>query len=293
MSTVTMADVTDVLPIEEVPAAKPPAVQQQSLLAQQQRATLAITPGDLLRIAVESGVDMDRLKELMVMYERWEAKQAKRAYDDAFASFKAEAVVVLKGRERKDGPLRGTSYAELHDVVDAVTPALSRNRLSSSWKLTKDEKDWVEVTCYLRHADGHEESVSMGGPPDNGPARNVIQARSSAVTYLERITLKAICGVSEKDDDDDGAGGADAQPRDGAKQQRTTARPAARAEQSDKEQPKFYDQKKFDANKDTWREMVKSARKTSADMIKFIESKGVPLTTDQQNTIDSWSHEND
>jgi hypothetical protein len=28
-------------------------------------------------------------------------------------------------------------------------------------------------------------------------------------------------------------------------------------------------------------------------MIQFIESKGARLTTDQQNTIDSWGHEND
>lgn len=291
MNQATMADVADVTPIEAAPAAVP-AVQQQSALAPQQRASLAITPGDLLRIAVESGADMDRLEKLMAMYERWEAKQAKRSYDDAFASFKAEAVVVLKGRERKDGPLRGTSYAELHHVVDAVTPALSRNRLSSSWKLTKDEKDWVEVTCYLRHADGHEESVSMGGPPDNGPARNAIQARSSAITYLQRITLKAICGVAEKDDDDDGAGGPDKQ-RDDAQPQRGSERPAARAAQASQSQPAFYDQKKFDANKDAWREMVKSGRKTAPAMIKFIESKGAKLTVDQQNTIDSWSDEND
>lgn len=55
----------------------------------------------------------------------------------------------------------------------------------------------------------------------------------------------------------------------------------------------FYDQAKFDANKDAWREMVRSGRKTTEGMIQFIESKGVRLTVEQQNTIDSWGHEND
>ena len=90
--------------------------------------------------------------------------------------------------------------------MNAVTPALSKHGLSSSWKLTRDEKDWMEVTCYLRHVGGHEESVSMGGPPDAGGAKNAIQARASTKTYLERYTLKAITGLSEQNDDTDGAG---------------------------------------------------------------------------------------
>ncbi len=100
--------------------------------------------------------------------------------------------------------MRGKFYAKLHDWVNAVTPALSKHGLSSSWKLTKDDKDWLEVTCYLRHVGGHEERVSMGGPPDVGGAKNVIQARASAKSYLERYTLKAITGLSEQNDDTDG-----------------------------------------------------------------------------------------
>lgn len=168
------------------------------------REVVSATPAELLRIAIESGADLDRLEKLMVLQERYEAKEAKRAYDAAFAAFKAEAVTIVKGRKVTDGPLKGKSYAELHDVVNAVTQALSKHGLSSSWKLTRDEKDWMEVTCYLRHIGGHEESVSMGGPPDAGGAKNAIQARASTKTYLERYTLKAITGLSEQEDDDDG-----------------------------------------------------------------------------------------
>ncbi|PYE13393.1 ERF superfamily protein [Paraburkholderia silvatlantica] len=166
--------------------------------------TMSATPADLLRIAVEGGADLDRLERLMQLQEKWEAKQAKQAYDAAFAAFKSEAVKIIKGKDVTDGPLKGKSYAELHDVVNAVTPALSKHGLSSAWKLTRDEKDWMEVTCYLRHVNGHEESVSMGGPPDAGGAKNAIQARASTLTYLNRYTLKAITGLSEQNDDDDG-----------------------------------------------------------------------------------------
>lgn len=178
--------------------------QGQQALTKPYQAPTQTTPADLLRIAVEQGADLDKLERLMDLQDRYNAAQAKKAYDAAFAAFKAEGVTILKGRKVTDGPLRGKSYAELHDVVNAVTAALSKHGLSSSWKLTRDEKDWLEVTCYLRHTGGHEESVSMGGPPDVGGAKNAIQARASAKTYLERYTLKAILGLSEQDDDKDG-----------------------------------------------------------------------------------------
>jgi len=279
MSTDTVSEVTD-FDVYEQPPANVPAVQHRTALA-------TTTPADLLRIAVESNADLDKLERLMVLQDKWEAKEARRSYDAAFAAFKAEAVMILKGRKVTDGPLRGKSYAELHDVVNAVTPALSKHGLSSSWKLTKDEKDWMQVTCYLRHISGHEESVSMGGPPDAGGAKNAIQARASTKTYLERYTLKAICGLSEQDDDDDGAGGSSSRSQQRDNPATGNSNKSAAAEKA------MYSQESFDKNKASWREIVKSKRKTPSQMIAFIETKGAPLTEPQRLTIDSWSRESD
>lgn len=174
-----------------------PMIQQPRALAS------TPTPSDLLRIAVEGGADLDRLERLMALQERWEATEARKAYDIAFTAFKDEAVRIVKNRSVTDGPLRGKKYAELFAVVNAITPALSKHGLSASWKLSKDDKDWLEVTCTLKHVGGHFEVVSMGGPPDVGGAKNAIQARASTVSYLERYTLKAITGLSEQEDDQD------------------------------------------------------------------------------------------
>lgn len=162
------------------------------------------TPALLLQMAVQQGADLDKLEKLMALQERWEATEARKAYDAAFSAFKAEALRIVKNRQVTDGPLRGKAYAELFSVVNAVTPALSKHGLSSSWKITKDEPTWIEVTCTLKHVGGHSEAVSMGGPPDAGGAKNAIMARASTVSYLQRYTLKAITGLSEQDDDDDG-----------------------------------------------------------------------------------------
>jgi len=164
--------------------------------------------------ALQSGMSPEQIGQMMDLQDRYNATQAKKAYDEAFAAFKAESVTIIRGKKRAEGPLKNQKYAELHDVVNAVTPALSKHGLSSSWKLTIDDKDWMEVTCYLRHVGGHQESVSMGGPPDAGSARNAIQARASTKTYLERYTLKAITGLSEQDDDTDGSAPADSRLRD-------------------------------------------------------------------------------
>lgn len=180
-------------------------IETQAVAEQPGRAiTPAGSPAEVMMMMIGKGASLDQIEKMMDLQERHEKREAEKAYNAAFASFKAEAVRVLKNRAVTDGPLRGKSYAELHSVVDAVTPALSKHGLSASWKLTRDEKEWIEVTCTLKHVGGHSESVSMGGPPDAGGAKNAIQARASTITYLERYTLKAICGISEGGDDTDG-----------------------------------------------------------------------------------------
>jgi hypothetical protein len=163
-----------------------------------------LTPMAMLGDALSRGMEVETIKGLMDLQQRWEKAEAEKAYNKAFASFKAEAVQVIRNKTVADGPLKGKSYAELFAVVDAVTPALSARELSASWKVTKDERDWLEVTCTLKHVNGHSESVSFGGPPDTGGAKNPIQARASTKTYLERYTLLAVLGLAAKDADTNG-----------------------------------------------------------------------------------------
>lgn len=194
-TTTAEADVLEMAPIER--PAQPLAVQQTGALA-------ANSPVAMMLAARAQGVSLEEFGKMMDLQVRWEDREAEKLYNAAFAAFKAEAVRIVKGRKVSDGPLKGRDYAELHDVVDGVTEALSKHGLSTSWKLTRDEKDWLEVTCTLKHVGGHSEVVSMGGPPDAGGAKNQLQARASTITYLERYTLKAICGVAEGGDDTDG-----------------------------------------------------------------------------------------
>lgn len=164
----------------------------------------AVTPWDLLARAQQQNADLPTLKEFMDLGERYDKMLARKAFNEAFANFKSEAITVVRNRKVTDGPLKGKRYAELVSFVEAATPALSAHGLSASWSITRDEKDWIEVTCTIEHFLGGSKQVSLGGPPDTGGAKNALQARISTVTYLERATFKAACGLAEQGDDDDG-----------------------------------------------------------------------------------------
>ncbi|KVQ87314.1 hypothetical protein WK09_19950 [Burkholderia ubonensis] len=306
MQTANVTDVTEV-DITESRAAPPPAIAQPATLAPQRTAISTTTPSDLLRIAVEGGADIEKLERLMTLQERWEANEARKAFVTAMAAFKREPVEIYKrkqvGYKTREGDFVGYKHAELSDVTDAIAPAMAKHGLSFDWDIHQGNGT-ITVDCVVTHVMGHSKMVTMSGAPDNSGKKNLIQQAASTITYLQRYTLLAATGMSTKDEDDDGAGGADEQHGAGAQTEGNSPpstnseprgrRPSpARQQQGGNEPPAFYPQTKFDANKDQWRETVKSGRKTPSALIAFIESRGAPLTEDQKLTIDSWSHEND
>lgn len=165
----------------------------------------ASNPMQMLAIAVERGDDMEKLRQLMDLKDRWEAGEAKKAFVVAMAGFKSEPVEILKSK-RVDIPGGAKfAHATLADVADGVCAALSKHGLSHRWE-TKQDGDLITVTCVLTHIDGHEERTTLFARPDDSGKKNAIQQVASTVTYLERYTLMAACGLAAKDMDDDGRG---------------------------------------------------------------------------------------
>jgi hypothetical protein len=159
----------------------------------------------MMQQAVAAG-NVEMLKELYAFQRQIDADEARKAFDRDFAAFKAESIRISRNITVNDGPLKGKKYADLFAVVDALIPALSRFRFSHKWEITRDEPEWIEVTCEIRHELGVSERVPMGGPPDKGGAKNAIQSRASTVTYLQRYTLLAAVGMASMGQDNDGAG---------------------------------------------------------------------------------------
>ena len=55
---------------------------------------------------------------------------------------------------------------------------------------------------------GHSESTVLEAAPDSSGKKNAIQQVASTVTYLQRYTLLAACGLATKDMEDDDCAGA-------------------------------------------------------------------------------------
>lgn len=233
----------------------------------------AMHPGELIRMAMTMGRDLDTINQLMDLQERWRASEAKMAYSVAMAKFKETAIKVTRSATVKQGPMTGTQYARLSDFVNATAEPLANAGLSVSWKITRDEPQLIEVACIVRHVDGHEEERRMSGPPDQSGAKNAIQARASTVSYLEKYTLKMALGLAEEDDDDDGQGGAPTQST--TKPTAEPPKPAGKPE---------YGKEAFDRNFPKWEEVIKAGTKTHGDIITMAETRG-KLTDEQKKKI--------
>lgn len=166
---------------------------------------VAVTPMQLLQMAMNQGADLDRLERLMQLQRQWEAGEARKAYVTAMAAFKSEPLKILKSK-RVDVPGGAKfAHATLADVVDGVVAALSKHGLSHAWE-TKQEGTQITVTCIITHEAGHSERTTLFAPPDDSGKKNTIQQIGSTVTYLQRYTLMAACGLAAKDMDNDGRG---------------------------------------------------------------------------------------
>ena len=165
-----------------------------------------LTPVQMLGIAVSRGADLEYVKQLMDLKDRWEATEARKAYVTAMAAFKAEPMQILK-RKKIDIPGGAKfSHATLADVCDGVVANLSKYHLSHAWETQQTDNGWIKVTCVITHDAGHSERTTLMAPPDDSGKKNSIQQIASTVTYLERYTLMAACGLAAKDMDNDGNG---------------------------------------------------------------------------------------
>jgi len=168
-------------------------------------ALVAVTPMDMINRAVSSGADIEMIDKLMGLQERWEANQARKAFDNAMASAKSEIPNITKNREVDFTSQKGRThyrYEDLGEIAKIVNPILAKHGLSYRYRTTSNVNEPVTVTCIVSHRDGHfEENTLCAGRDDSGN-KNSIQQVGSTLTYLQRMTLKAALGLAVSNDDD-------------------------------------------------------------------------------------------
>lgn len=165
---------------------------------------LAPTPTSILELAVKQNANVDTLAKLLELQERFEAGQARKAFDEAFAAFKAEAPRLEKTKSVSYGQGKTSyKYTPLDEIASALGPILARHGLSYSWEQSQD-KETITVICILSHTLGHSRKNALSGPPDTSGSKNAIQAIAGGVSYLRRYTLLGVTGMATSDEDADG-----------------------------------------------------------------------------------------
>lgn len=166
------------------------------------------TPADLLAVAVKKGVDLEQLKQLMDLQERWEKKEAKKSFHDALSRFQTMVPEIKKTKIAKINSPKGNfsyKFADLGSITGAIKGALNECGLSYRWEF-EDTGNRLKVTCYISHRDGHTETSVMEAGMDNSGFKNDIQQKGSTQTYLQRYTLIGGLGLSTADEDNDSHG---------------------------------------------------------------------------------------
>jgi hypothetical protein len=181
------------------------AEKQPVTIHQEPQALVPVTPMDMLNRAVSSGADINMIEKLMVLHERWDANQARKAFDNAMASAKADIPNIAKNREVDFTSQKGRTHyrhEDLGEIAKTVNPILARHGLSYRFRTASPINEPVTVTCIVSHRDGHfEENTLCAGRDDTG-GKNAIQQIGSTLTYLQRMTLKAALGLAASNDDD-------------------------------------------------------------------------------------------
>jgi hypothetical protein len=160
-----------------------------------------VTPLSLLRMAVQGGAGVDQLAKLLELQERWQANQARQAYNAAMANFKQSPPKITKNKHVKFDDSE-YDHATLDHVVGAITEMLSAVGITHNWKMSQSPE--IAVTCVLTHEMGYFEETTLKAGPDISGNKNSIQAIGSTVTYLQRYTLLAALGMAAAGMDNDG-----------------------------------------------------------------------------------------
>lgn len=182
--------------VVEAQAIQPPATPQAGMIAM------------IERVLLNDAIPFEKLEKMLEMQERLEANQARKAFDLAISAAKAQIPPIFKDKRvhfdsKSGGAKTDYRHETLAQIAKVIDPILGEFGLSYRYK-TQQNQAVVTVTCIVSHREGHSEETVLSCGVDASGNKNAIQAIGSAVSYLQRYTLKAALGLSATEVEDDG-----------------------------------------------------------------------------------------
>lgn len=166
-------------------------------------------PMALLAMAVENGLDTDRLEALVNLTERWEAREASKAYADAMQAAQNEMPGVTKDAYNEQTKSR---YSRYETVSSAIDPVVHKHGFSLSFSTADAPEGFIRVVATVRHKAGHSEQHHVDLPLDNSGIKGTVNktgthAAGSTITYGRRYLKLMIFDVAMSGEDNDGNDG--------------------------------------------------------------------------------------
>jgi len=179
----------------------------------------------IIRAASDPNISPEKMTALYDLHVRMQDRLARLEFNAALARAQARfkpvdrrgkiEVFSKADREKPGGPPSGaqpiqkTPYALYEDVVEEITPHLSAEGLSISFKSRMSPDGRIIIVGYLKHRDGWVEEAET--PPlqhDATGSKNAVQAVKSTMSYGRRMAAEMMTNFVSKGDDNDGADGA-------------------------------------------------------------------------------------
>jgi len=175
---------------------------KKEIMAAEQTAPMVVDKPDLFVMIGQAASNPDfspeKMQALINMQIQMDEIGAKKQFTIAMVEFSRIKPRIIKN---KDG--HNNKYASLDSICRQINQPLYECGFTFNW-LTETNDNKTKVVCVLSHIGGHSIESSMEKASDTSGNKNELHGTGSTTSYLERYTLKAVLGLVEEGEDDDG-----------------------------------------------------------------------------------------
>lgn len=163
------------------------------------------SPAEIIRLAVLGKVDLEKLEKLLVLQERWDANQAKKAFSESMVTVQKNIVLVAKTLTNSQ---THSKYASLGNIICQTKEVYTEYGFSISFYEGQTEKlEHIRICADVVHRLGHKETYHFDVPLDGkgikGNANMTsIHAKASSTSYAWRYLMCMIWNIPTSDDND-------------------------------------------------------------------------------------------
>lgn len=189
--------------------------RSKPMIVDQSKQSSVSNPLQLLAMALEKDVDVERLSKLMDLQTEWEDREARKSFARAMADCQGKIPRVIKNKENSQTK---SSYANLEVVNASIMPVATSFGFSVSFseggewvdgKQIPKKPDDIRTIMLLRHRDGHSETHFYDLPSDTKGIqgtvnKTAVHGKASATSYAERYLFCQVFSITIAGQDNDG-----------------------------------------------------------------------------------------